>query len=138
MKNRQMKKAQRELNKHVRAVNKAIINDNLWQGRFYITQASSSWYAYEDGSGGELIAILVCVDKKDGTLFPWHESFLPHYKFTPGHLFMFMNTFITEITDVYKNGNNTYKDVKIDYRNSPRVHFTHEQLRNINCWYNGR
>ena len=138
MKNKQMKKAQRELNKHVRRVNKAIENDDLWNGRFYIDQASSSWYQYEDGSGGELFAILVCVDKKDGTLFPWHEGFLSNYQLTPGKLFMFMNNFITEITDVYKNGNSPYKMTKMDYRNVPRIKFTHEQLKNINCWYNGR
>ena len=133
-----MKKAQRELNKHIRRVNKAIENDNLWLGRFYITQASSSWYAYEDGSGGELFAVLVCVDKKDGTLYPWHEGFLTGYQFTPGRLFMFMNTFITEITDVYKDGNSPYKKPVIDYRNKPRIDFTYEQLRNTNIWYHGR
>lgn len=137
MRNKKFKKIQSQLNRYVKNVNKNIENDELWLGRFYMTQADSNWYEFEDGSGGELFATLVCVDKKDSTLYPWRGSFLYGYPLTPGQLFLFMNKFITEITDTYKNGNNPYKDEKLDYRNKPRIKFTHEQLRDAPCWYHG-
>lgn len=138
MKHKRFKKAQRELNKIIREVNTAIEKDDLWNGRFYIDQISSLWHEYEDKSGGEIFAILVCVDKKNGQFYPYAYHFLPNFKLSRGHLFWFMNEFIVEVSDTYKNGNNPYKEKHISYINTPRVNIKYEDVRNTFNWYHGR
>lgn len=60
------KRHQRAMNKLVRAVNKNLEEDNLWQGRFYVHQVGAQWYKYEDNSGAELFVVLELVDKITG------------------------------------------------------------------------
>ena len=54
MKDKQRKKAQRKINKRVAILNKNLLNDNLWRGRFFIRQTDANWERFEDGSGGLL------------------------------------------------------------------------------------
>ena len=61
------KKAQKRINKSVRAMNKNIMNDNLWRGRFYVHQIAADWERFQDCSGGMLTVQLEIRDKKTGT-----------------------------------------------------------------------
>ena len=65
---------QRAMNKLVRAMNKNIENDNLWNGRFVIKQDSAQWYLYEDGSGAELFVVLRFIDRCTGRYYIMAET----------------------------------------------------------------
>lgn len=139
MRNKEFKAAQHELNKLVREVNRSIEKDDLWNGRYYITQASGEWSPFDDGSGGMLYVTLVCVDKKDGTLLPMFWDYLPGFVGNRWKLFVFMNDFIVKYTDTWQNGNDPYKEKgKIDYTKWPRIDFKFSDLKDINCWYSVR
>ena len=58
------KKYQRNFTKLVRKYNKAIEDDDLWQGRFVCRQIYSRWENFDDGSGGILYTVVRCVDKQ--------------------------------------------------------------------------
>ena len=60
------KKAQKKINKSVRAMNANILHDNLWCGRFYVHQINADWERFSDGSGGCLNVLLEICDKKTG------------------------------------------------------------------------
>lgn len=60
------KKHQRKLNRHVRALNKMIEEDNLWRGRFVVQQLVSQFLRWEDKSGGQLHSRFIIGDKKTG------------------------------------------------------------------------
>lgn len=66
MKDKQRKKAQKKINKSVRALNQNIANDNLWRGRFVLRQTDANWERFEDGSGGILTAWIEIRDLKTG------------------------------------------------------------------------
>lgn len=66
MRDKQRKKAQSKINKRVKALNKNILNDSLWKGRFFVRQVDANWERFEDGSGGILQVWLEIRDKKTG------------------------------------------------------------------------
>lgn len=99
MRDKQRKKAQAKINKSVRALNKNIINDNLWRGRFIIRQIDACWDRFEDGSGGELRVWLEIRDLKTGL----YMGFSVDNYGTGWRLWENCNKFIAEYSGVWNN-----------------------------------
>lgn len=100
MKNKDMKRQQRKMNRYVREINKVIREDDLWNGRFEVKQYYANYIKYSDNSGGELYCYLCFVDKKTGrsAIKPfWVDNWLIR-----GHIFMAMNDFIVEYCGVWE------------------------------------
>lgn len=96
------KKHQRAMNKLVRAMNKNIKEDNLWQGRFYMHQVESpQFHIYEDKSGAELWVCLECVDRKTGRTHRKWESVNHWCHFHGYEVWHYMNWFIVEYIEVW-------------------------------------
>lgn len=93
------KKAQKKINKHTRALNKNLLEDNLWRGRFYVHQTDANWEEFEDGSGGELMVWIEIRDKKTGL---YHGFVVSNYN-TSWKLFEEGNRFIVEDSGVWDN-----------------------------------
>lgn len=113
------KAAQRRFNADMRAVNQAIENDDLWQGRFVVRQKKANWEVFEDGSGGLLFIVVDFYDKKTKkhTTHMYEKLAGGHYNFCVTKLFRDMNKFIVEDLDVWKN-EDPYNE-KQDWRNVP-------------------
>lgn len=99
MRDKQRKKAQKKINKSVRTLNKNIKNDSLWRGRFVVHQLKSFWWRFEDGSGGELQALLEIRDLKTGL----HMSFFVTNYDINWKLWENGNKFIVEYSGVWNN-----------------------------------
>ena len=99
MKDKQRKKAQRLINKHIRALNKNIQNDNLWRGSFVFRQNDANWERFEDGSGGILNVWIEARDLKTGIFWGFR---IDNYG-TSWHLWEHGNKFIAEYSDVWKD-----------------------------------
>ena len=89
---------QRALNRCVRRINQTLIDDDLWQGRFFIRQKQSQFRLYEDRSGADLYVILEMCDRKTGITATIRVS-ANHYS----HLFWAMNDFIIKNCKVWEN-----------------------------------
>lgn len=94
---KERKKAQKEINKKVRTLNKNILNDNLWRGRFYIHQIDANWERFDDGSGGCLTVWLEIRDKKTGL---YHGFGIDNYDYG-WKLWTEANQFIVEDSHVW-------------------------------------
>ena len=99
MRDKQRKKAQKKINKSVHTLNKNIKNDSLWRGRFVVHQLKSFWWRFEDGSGGELQALLEIRDLKTGL----HMSFFVNNYDINWKLWENGNKFIAEYSGVWNN-----------------------------------
>ena len=96
---------QRAINKLVRAMNKNLQQDNLWCGRFKVTQkGASQWHFYSDGSGADLYVCLKFSDLVTGRAFfksasvnDWRGLRANGYK-----IWETMNWLITEHWDIWK------------------------------------
>lgn len=106
---------QRRLNRLVRDLNKNIENDDLWRGRFFIRQHSAEFEKYEDGSGGNLYVYLRFYDKKDMKYQEFYGDSCSLCHFGGSRLWLTMNSFITEISSAWKDGNSPYKEDKSAY-----------------------
>ena len=86
------KKHQRRVNKAIRALNKNIVDDELWRGRFEARQIRSDFYVFDDKSGAILTSFIEMVDKKthQAALVRIEES-----QFFDYHVWEAMNDFIT-------------------------------------------
>ena len=106
------KNHQRWFNQYCHYVNKVIENDDLWLGRFYISQNRTLMNWFEDNSGGIMYAEIVMHDKKTGiTRTKWYDGLGMDWKF-----WFDFNDFIIndckvweEVPDVREN--------RIDFRN---------------------
>ena len=115
MRDKLRKKYQHKLNKHIREINKTIENDFLWNGRFIFHIMDSHFERFEDGSGGLLYVAIRGYDKKNGYYKDYTLEYAPYLSFVHFDIWKIANKFITEDTDAWKNGNNPYDDIKIDY-----------------------
>ena len=97
------KRHQRAMNQLVRRFNKSLEQDELWRGRFKISQMrDSQWWHYEDGSGAELYVCLVFIDQCTGKYWFQYES-VNHWRMWGGaHIWEKMNWLITTHWDVWK------------------------------------
>lgn len=105
------KNHQRWLNRYCRNVNKIIENDNLWLGRFYISQNRTYMEWFDDGSGGLICAEIVMHDRKTGkTKTKWYDGLDMEWK-----MWWDLNDFIINDCNVWEEVPNPYEN-KIDYR----------------------
>ena len=95
---------QRAINRAVRAMNKNIENDDLWNGRFIVRQYEDSpqWRRYEDGSGAELCVKLKFIDRATGRYYVDAHSVNEWCIFNGSRIWRLMNWLITEHWDVWK------------------------------------
>lgn len=113
------KRHQRAVNAVVRAINKNVENDSLWQGRFFVRQYDAQVVSYEDGSGMELFIQLRFYDHKTKKYRPvWMGSneliIWGGYK-----MWMLMNDFIVEDIDVWHD-EDPHAD-KTDWRDASKI-----------------
>ena len=96
------KKYQRRINHFVRLLNKSIQKDWLWNGRFYVHQEEAEFHSYDDHSGGELVVLLSCLDRKTNKIE--YKVFTNHnFKY---NLFFWVNDCITEKFDAWNENPN--------------------------------
>lgn len=95
---------QRTINRLIRKINKAIEDDELWQGRFFARQNRAEFWKYEDNSGGELSIYLRFYDKKDMKYQEFYGTSCELSHWEGSRLWLAMNYFITEITSTWKEG----------------------------------
>ena len=106
------KKAQHTINKNIRAINRNIEEDNLWRGRFVMRQVNARWSAFEDGSGGELFATILIIDKRTGQT---KTVYVDNYDY-PWYYFQAINNFIVDDCAVWeKEGRDFLYNDKTDY-----------------------
>ena len=110
MKNKIRKREQRKINCYVRMLNKNILNDNLWRGRFTMHQIQDFWEAFDDGSGGVLTVVLEIRDLKTGL----YQNFIIDNYDRDWKLFEKVNQFIVEYSGVWNNIQEV-KDDKTDW-----------------------
>jgi hypothetical protein len=111
MKSHNRKNHQRWLNRYCRMVNKTIENDDLWLGRFYISQNRTRMEWFEDGSGGLIYAEIVMHDRKTGkTEIHWYDGLDMGWK-----MWRDFNDFIIEYCKVWEEVPSP-RDNRIDYR----------------------
>lgn len=63
-KNKELKKIQRKANKEIRKINKNLLEDNLWKGRFYIKQTNRIDRFYSDHSSYSILFTFEIKDLK--------------------------------------------------------------------------
>ena len=92
--------------KLIKEYNQAIINDDLWCGRFEMRIIRSRWEWFEDDSGGILHCIIRCFDKKTEQYKDFFTEYAPWIRSIHWRIGMdILNTFIVEDIDVWKNEN---------------------------------
>lgn len=111
MKSHKRKNHQRWFNQYIRYINKSMEEDDLWLGRFYVTQEATHMDWFEDGSGGIMHAYLTFHDHKTGiTRNKWYDGLDMDWRFWND-----FNDFIIEDCKVWEE----VPDVRInriDYR----------------------
>ena len=102
---------QRWLNSYIRAWNKGLENDELWQGRFKIEQVSTQMEWFDDNSGGIMHCLLRFRDKKTKKETLWYTDCVE----VEWKMWLHMNDFIVKDCAVWEN-ENPYEE-KRDWRN---------------------
>jgi hypothetical protein len=92
---------QRALNATVRKLNKNIVKDDLWQGRFFVRQRQAWMHHYEDGSGGYLFVHLEMCDRKTGRTLSIYDTSNHFTNWGGNALFWALNNFIVDTIDVW-------------------------------------
>jgi hypothetical protein len=112
MKNREIKRIQRGVNHKVRAMNRNLMNDELWKGRFVISQTNRRVWAYSDGSGYDMRVELIIKDKQTGI---YAKEWFDVYALTYGwRSWSWINDFIVYSVDVWKE--KPKRETSIDWR----------------------
>ena len=95
---------QRAINRAVRAFNKQLEQDDLWNGRFVVRQYEDSpqWCRYEDGSGAELWVKLKFIDRATGRYYVGAHSVNEWRSFNGSRIWRLMNWLITEHWDIWQ------------------------------------
>ena len=99
------KSLQRRVNRVVRRVNRAMVNDTLWRGRFAIRQLQAFYGAYDDGSGIYAIYAMKFTDLKTGKSKIYNFNKLDFTMWHGSKIFLAMNEFIVEYCDVWRTDN---------------------------------
>ena len=92
---------QRAMNQAMRAINKNIERDGLWNGRFIVRQHRAEWIPYEDNSGRELYVSLKFIDRCTGHYFIINDSVNHWIHWDGSALWSAMNDFIVNQCDVW-------------------------------------
>lgn len=95
---------QRALNRAVRAFNRQLEQDSLWNGRFIVRQYEDSpqWCRYKDNSGAELWVKLKFIDRATGRYYVGAHTVNEWCGFNSSRIWRIMNWLITEHWDVWK------------------------------------
>lgn len=111
MKSHKRKNHQRWFNQYCRYVNKCIENDDLWLGRFCVSQNRTRMDWFDDGSGGIMMAELIMRDKKTGTVrIGWYDGLDMDWQFWRD-----FNEFIIRDCKVWEEEPDV-RENRIDYR----------------------
>lgn len=111
MKSHKRKNHQRWFNQYVRYINKSMEEDDLWLGRFHVTQKATHMEWFEDGSGGLMRACLIMHDRKTGiTRNKWYDGLDMDWRFWSD-----FNDFIIEDCKVWEEVPDARIN-RIDYR----------------------
>lgn len=131
LKNKMRKSYQKKLTHLLRRYNKSLEADELWKGRFYISQKSNRWYQFEDNSGGILYSHVRCYDHKTGYYHDYMLSYAPWYSTIYWRIGMeILNDFIVEQVGVWKEFPRPSRDSK-SYIGMPKV----IDFRSEDNWY---
>ena len=115
MKSHKRKNHQRWFNQYCRYVNKCIENDDLWLGRFCVSQNRTRMDWFDDGSGGIMMAELIMRDKKTGTVrIGWYDGLDMDWQFWRD-----FNEFIIRDCKVWEEEPDVCEN-RIDYRKEHR------------------
>lgn len=111
MKSHSRRNHQRWLNAYCRYINKIIEDDDLWLGRFYVSQTRSNMTWFEDRSGGLIFVEIVMHDRKTGiTRTHWYNGIDMEWRFWRD-----FNDFIIEDCKVWEEEPDI-RNNRIDYR----------------------
>ena len=111
MKSHKRKNHQRWFNQYCRYINKCIENDDLWLGRFCVSQNRTRMDWFDDGSGGIMMAELIMRDKKTGTVrIGWYDGLDMDWQF-----WCDFNEFIIRDCKVWEEEPDV-RENRIDYR----------------------
>lgn len=110
------KKAQRRINKIIRGVNESILKDDIWNGRFYLQQLASWIYPWADNSG--LTGNVYCkmIDLRTGFTKEYMFDLIDFEHPFTSHIWLTVNKFIVEDSNVWAENPNPYYQEKIMYR----------------------
>jgi hypothetical protein len=88
----------------MRAINKNIEQDDLWNGRFIVRQYEDSpqWRKYEDGSGAELWVKLKFIDRATGRYYVGNHTVNEWCDFNCLRIWRIMSWLITEHWDIWQ------------------------------------
>lgn len=106
------KKYQRDMNRCMRKINKAIAQDWLWAGRFTVRQLESEFEIYSDHSGAVLKVVLECTDHKTGRT---SKRVFDSYDI-PWRINLWINECITEIFQVWNEKPNPNEQARLEGR----------------------
>lgn len=120
--NRQRKLEQRKVNRAIHRLNRNLLNDELWRGRFECHQKDADWQPFTDGSGGVLECLIEYRDKKTGRCWLSWSQDLIIYMFNEHYLKM--NDFIVRKSGVYDD----IESVKNDKTDWSRVKFEVKEI----------
>lgn len=113
MKNNDVKKVMRKINKDIRFLNKQIETDDLWRGRFYAHPIRFDYERYDDRSGVAFLYYIVFIDKKTNKNALYKIRIGTPTKFY-NHLGWAMNGFIMDYIQAWTENPSPYDDIK-DY-----------------------
>lgn len=100
------KKAIKKFNKSIRTINKELLDDPLFRGRFQLFQKGILAYeAFEDRSGGEILFEIGICDKKTGL---YATKLYTNYN--SDWISLFVNNFIVDESGIWKNIEEVKKD----------------------------
>lgn len=121
-----IKTVQRRANSLVKKQNKAIEEDELWLGRFYITQLRRDVYRYEDGSGALINFIFEFADKKTGKrdicrLNSYELNIQDRKSGGSWKLFCALNNFIVKTVNVWAEEPTPSLKNAENFQNKPRL-----------------
>lgn len=111
------KNHQRAINKIMRSINKNIVNDPLWKGRYCVRQYRSWWRRYwEEPNYYVFYAQFIFHDKKTHKIYITNTRSANDWLFLNGYkLWMEMNDFILDSGVWQENPRPTYETAP-DYR----------------------
>lgn len=114
-KNKELKKIQHRANKEIREINKILLEDDLWKGRFYIKQINRIDRFYSDHSGYSILFIFEIKDLKTNlskNIYYHMNSGYANIRFSWG-LFEEINEFIVTDCEVWKSEDDPRADKTI-------------------------
>jgi len=111
MKSHKRKNHQRWFNQYCRYINRKMEEDDLWLGRFYVSQAQTYMNWFEDNSGGIMYSLIIMHDRKTGiTDMKWYSGLDMDWKF-----WWDFNDFIIKDCKVWEEVPDP-RDNRIDFR----------------------